>query len=128
MRERTINEIKRLKERIEVCEAYLRGEKIEFRGYGVWVETSFPKWSASAEYRIKGKIKPIVHWDMLDDKYKFVCFAPNHLPFASVHKPYIDTLKGCWWLAYKDVLFLHDTKIVSNPDCIPWYDSLVERP
>ena len=48
------------KEKIEIMDAYDKGESIEYRikGYTVWVDEKNPVWDwASLEYRVKPKAK-----------------------------------------------------------------------
>ena len=51
--------MKTIKEMIEVMQAYLRGEEIEYRcGYKDWLECRVPIWNwNSIEYRVKPKQK-----------------------------------------------------------------------
>ena len=52
-----------LREKIEVMEAFERGEEIEvaYRGYDIWSSMSTPSWNfEDRNYRIKPKLKQVV--------------------------------------------------------------------
>lgn len=70
-----------LREKIEVMQAFERGEKVEHRDRlnDMWFDSNFPAWNwKEFEYRIKSKPKQVVvieKWLLYDNLYKSYSIA-----------------------------------------------------
>lgn len=124
---RTENIIEEYQKRVQIMQAYLDGEDIEYRTSNKeWYSTSSPIWDwATKEYRVKPKVPDSIDWSQVDPAYKFMARDKNHGVYLYENRPikryeyWENDIGECANAKAFNSLKLGNTS---------WENSLVERP
>lgn len=118
------------KEKIEIMQAFLDGEKIEVFCNGGWVwelVMAEPNWNWEVNYyRIKPKVKPSINWDEVTKHYNYLVQQPFGGCYLFKSKPYIKSIS--WGNEQEKCgLQIKSHSSLNLGDC-DWKESLVCRP
>lgn len=119
------------KAKIEVMQAYLRGETIEARAVDIegsvwspWVRLGEPNWNwEKCDYRVK-KVLPSIDWDHVSGEYNYLAVDEDGGSFLYGVKP---KKQEGFWNPNGEYC---STKYFASfePGNINWEDSLISRP
>ncbi|CCP51122.1 hypothetical protein [Brucella phage R/C] len=97
--------IERTKRMIEVMQAYVDGEEVEFCGnnYDYWSKKDTPYWDWDAgTYRIAPSSTPdTINWDHVAPEFKYMARDENGIPFLYRNRPSIKDLDQ--WVDLDDI-------------------------
>lgn len=124
--------MKTTEEMIEVMQAHLRGETVEFIANGIegWTPTSEPRWSwGGFDYRIAPKPAPTqdtIPWDAIDERFKWAARDADADIAAFEDKPILDA--NYWLTRAGDCIDITGSFVGVQRGTIDWRESLQERP
>lgn len=124
--------MKTTQEKIEIMQAFVDGETIEFNlndGASWWSSNGSAEFTWNWEqndYRIKQLSPLIIPWDAIKPEYKWAAKDADGSVNLYRDKPHAGITTDRWFCqlpyAFTNALLIQD------PDNINWKDSLVERP
>lgn len=115
--------IERTKRMIEVMQAYVDGEKIEYKLGNEWEVNERPVWNwPTVNYRIAKK-PDTINWDHVAPEFKYMARDEDGDVFLFTEKP--EKLHNYWRNGYKIPVIAHSSYRKGTVD---WKESLVIRP
>lgn len=114
---------------IEVMQAYVSGQPIEYRRLGekVWVECSSPVWDwVHNSYRAKPLTPDYIDWAQVSDKYKYMARDSSGDAYLYLYEP--ELVNNCYWFCEDDNPVKADVFASYKKGDVSWDNSLVERP
>lgn len=121
-------------EKIEIMQAYLRGEAIEVSfkeaKNDIWIANCEPQWNWEKYiYRIKPATKPSINWDHVNENYNYLAVDNVNGACLFNKKPMRAPGYSIWIGNAKDeVSPTEATGFKSfNPGTVDWKDSLLSR-
>jgi len=122
--------IERTKRMIEVMQAYVDGEEIEFHSGAddSWSKTDMPIWDCFfGKYRIAPSSTPdTINWDHVAPEFKYMARDENGIPFLYRNRPSIKDLDQ--WVDLDDICSNANSHKSYKRGTVDWKDSLVIRP
>lgn len=123
------NHIERTKSMIEVMQAYVDGEGVEFGSNGEWLKCSNPTWQwAHYDYRIAPSATPdTIDWSHVALEFKYMARARGGWVGLYTDKPFVEG-GGQWNYSIGKAANVSGVMSSYRKGTVDWKDSLVIRP
>lgn len=115
---------------IEVMQAYVSGQPIEYRRLGekVWVECSSPVWDwVHNSYRAKPLTPDYIDWSPIAPRFEFCARDADGEVYVFAEEPYIPYSDSTSWTGIDATLIDKFWQGIFTQGDIPWQDSLLMR-